>query len=73
VGGQGEPFYRDLNGFDVAIGMTIEHRKKVFSEKWAIEDATIELLVWYLMMLGSWSMIGRFDFAIEVTYTELPI
>jgi hypothetical protein len=47
--------------------MTIEHRKKVFSEKWAIEDATLELLVWYVMMLGSWSMIGRFDFAIEVT------
>lgn len=33
-GGQGEPFYRDPEGFARAIHMTIEFGRKVFEEKW---------------------------------------
>ena len=33
-GGQGEPFYRDPEGFEKAILMTIEFGRKVFEEKW---------------------------------------
>jgi hypothetical protein len=34
TGGQGEPFYRDPEGFDKAIKMTIEFGRTVMSEKW---------------------------------------
>lgn len=33
-GGQGEPFYRDPEGFEKAIQMTIDLGRKVFEEKW---------------------------------------
>ncbi|TKA75451.1 hypothetical protein B0A49_05708 [Cryomyces minteri] len=33
-GGQGEPFYRDAEGFDRALGMAIEAGKAVMREKW---------------------------------------
>lgn len=33
-GGQGEPFYRDPEGFEKAIMMTIDFGRKVFEEKW---------------------------------------
>jgi hypothetical protein len=34
TGGQGEPFYRDPEGFDRAVKMTIEFGRAVMSEKW---------------------------------------
>lgn len=33
-GGQGEPFYRDPEGFEQAIQMTMELGRKVFEQKW---------------------------------------
>ncbi|KAK5041468.1 hypothetical protein LTR16_011758, partial [Cryomyces antarcticus] len=33
-GGQGEPYYRDAEGFDRALGMAIEAGKTVMREKW---------------------------------------
>ncbi|KAI9730772.1 MAG: hypothetical protein M1818_008052 [Claussenomyces sp. TS43310] len=40
-GGQGEPFYRDPQGFEQAILMTIEHGRAVFAEKWGHRDCNI--------------------------------
>lgn len=34
TGGQGEPFYRDAEGFDRAVKMGIEFGRNVMSEKW---------------------------------------
>jgi len=34
AGGQGEPFFTDPEGFNIAIKMTIEHGKAVYKEKW---------------------------------------
>lgn len=33
-GGQGEPFYRDPEGFEKAILMTMDFGRKIFEEKW---------------------------------------
>ena len=33
-GGQGEPFYRDPEGFEQGIDMTIDFGRKVFEQKW---------------------------------------
>ena len=33
-GGQGEPFYRDAEGFETAVRMTMDFGRKVFEEKW---------------------------------------
>jgi hypothetical protein len=33
-GGQGEPFYRDADGFEIGIRMMIETGRNVFAEKW---------------------------------------
>lgn len=41
VGGQGDPFYRDSEGFDQGIQMTIEHGRAVFREKWGHRDCDI--------------------------------
>lgn len=41
TGGIGEPFYRDSAGFEKAIGMTIEHGRAVFREKWGHRDCDI--------------------------------
>ncbi|KAK0107957.1 hypothetical protein ONS96_003740 [Cadophora gregata f. sp. sojae] len=40
-GGQGDPFYRDPLGFERALGMTIEHGKRVFAEKWGHRDCDV--------------------------------
>lgn len=40
-GGIGEPFYRDSEGFEEAIGMTIEHGRKVFGAKWGHRDCDL--------------------------------
>jgi len=44
MGGQGDPFYRDSAGFDVGIGMTIEHGRAVFREKWGHRDCDIRAI-----------------------------
>ena len=44
VGGLGEPFYKDPMGFDISIGMTIEHGKRVFVEKWGYRDCNTKTL-----------------------------
>lgn len=41
VGGQGDPFYRDSEGFDQGIQMTIEHGRNVFAQKWGHRDCDI--------------------------------
>jgi len=41
VGGRGEPFYRDAEGFAHGIEMTIEHGRRVFAEKWGHRDCDI--------------------------------
>ncbi|TVY40149.1 hypothetical protein LSUB1_G005772 [Lachnellula subtilissima] len=41
TGGIGEPFYRDSEGFERAIGMTIDHGRAVFAEKWGHKDCDI--------------------------------
>ncbi|KAE8440928.1 hypothetical protein EG329_006190 [Mollisiaceae sp. DMI_Dod_QoI] len=41
VGGQGDPFYRDSEGFDQGIQMTIEHGRRVFADKWGHRDCDI--------------------------------
>ena len=40
-GGKGDPFYRDSEGFEEAIQMTIAHGRTVFSEKWGHRDCDI--------------------------------
>ena len=40
-GGKGEPFYRDSEGFEKAIQMTIAHGRNIFSEKWGHRDCDI--------------------------------
>ena len=40
-GGKGEPFYRDSEGFETAIQMTIAHGRNIFSEKWGHRDCDI--------------------------------
>lgn len=41
VGGQGEPFYRDSEGFEIGIQMTIEHGRAVYREKWGHRDCDL--------------------------------
>jgi hypothetical protein len=41
MGGEGDPFYRDSEGFEQAIQMTIGHGRAVFSEKWGHRDCDI--------------------------------
>jgi hypothetical protein len=41
MGGQGDPFYRDSEGFEEAVQMTITHGRAVFSEKWGHRDCDI--------------------------------
>jgi hypothetical protein len=41
TGGEGDPFYRDSEGFEKAIQMTIEHGRAVFREKWGHRDCDI--------------------------------
>jgi hypothetical protein len=41
TGGQGDPYYRDSEGFDKGIQMTIEHGRAVFREKWGHRDCDI--------------------------------
>ena len=40
-GGQGEPFYRDAEGFETALQMTMELGRNVFAEKWGHRDCAI--------------------------------
>ena len=42
AGGQGEPYYRDPDGFDKAIQMTINHGRDVFSEKWGHKGCKLQ-------------------------------
>jgi hypothetical protein len=44
AGGVGEPFYRDPEGFDLAIEMTIQHGKTVFAEKWGHRGCDIRAI-----------------------------
>ena len=41
TGGQGDPYYRDSEGFDIGIQMTIAHGRAVFGEKWGHRDCDI--------------------------------
>ncbi|KAF8856846.1 hypothetical protein BDZ45DRAFT_675207 [Acephala macrosclerotiorum] len=41
VGGQGDPFYRDSEGFNLGIEMTIQHGRNIFAEKWGHRDCNI--------------------------------
>jgi hypothetical protein len=41
TGGQGDPFYRDSEGFEKGILMTIEFGRQVFAEKWGHRDCNI--------------------------------
>ena len=55
-GGQGEPFYRDPEGFEKVVQMTIDLGRKVFAEKWGrgqcdLRDAgLVEGDAWRVMM-----------------------
>ncbi|KAI5803920.1 hypothetical protein EDC01DRAFT_763022 [Geopyxis carbonaria] len=42
MGGQGEPFYRDPNGFSKATRMWINMGREIFREKWGHRDCEIE-------------------------------
>jgi len=41
AGGEGEPYYRDPEGFESAIQMTIEHGRQVYAEKWGHRDCNL--------------------------------
>lgn len=41
TGGKGEPYYRDPEGFETAIQMTIKHGRTVFAEKWGHRDCDL--------------------------------
>lgn len=41
TGGQGDPYYRDSEGFEIGIQLTIEHGRNVFREKWGHRDCDI--------------------------------
>ena len=57
-GGQGEPFYRDAEGFERGIAMTMDLGRKVFEEKWGrgrcdVRDAgMVEGDMW--KVVGDW-------------------
>lgn len=61
-GGQGEPFYRDAEGFNKGIEMTMELGRRVFEEKWGrgrcdIRDAgMVEGDAW--RVIGGWEDAG---------------
>jgi hypothetical protein len=59
VGGQGDPFYRDSEGFDQGIQMTIEHGRAVFREKWGHRDCDIAALG--LMPSDAWKVEHDWD------------
>lgn len=52
VGGQGDPYYRDSEGFERGIQMTIEHGRRVFAEKWGHRDC--DLRAQGLAALDAW-------------------
>ncbi|KAK3293569.1 uncharacterized protein B0H64DRAFT_216363 [Chaetomium fimeti] len=41
-GGQGEPFYRDADGFERGVRMMIETGREVFAEKWGHRGCDVE-------------------------------
>jgi hypothetical protein len=41
TGGQGDPFYRNPEGFEKGIAMTIEFGRQVYAEKWGHRDCDI--------------------------------
>lgn len=41
-GGQGEPFYRDADGFETGVQMQIDLGRKVFAEKWGHRGCDVE-------------------------------
>ncbi|MCJ1223868.1 hypothetical protein MMC12_000511 [Toensbergia leucococca] len=41
TGGQGEPFYRDPDGFEQALQMTIELGGQIYAEKWGHKDCEL--------------------------------
>ncbi|KAI9806156.1 MAG: hypothetical protein M1833_004563 [Piccolia ochrophora] len=41
TGGQGEPFYRDPQGFELSILLTIDHGRAMFAEKWGHHDCNL--------------------------------
>ncbi|KAF7888536.1 uncharacterized protein EAF02_003077 [Botrytis sinoallii] len=41
VGGQNDPYYRDSEGFEIGIQMSIEHGRRVFAEKWGHRDCDL--------------------------------
>jgi hypothetical protein len=40
-GGEGEPYYRDPQGFEDSLSMLIEHGKGVYAEKWGYRECDI--------------------------------
>lgn len=68
-GGQGEPFYRDGEGFERGVQMTMELGRKVFEEKWGrgrcdIRDAgLVEGDAW--RVVGAWE-----DEAVQRNYKK---
>jgi len=40
-GGQGEPFYRDPEGFELSLGWLMDFGKKVFYEKWGRDQCDL--------------------------------
>jgi hypothetical protein len=37
-GGQGEPYYRDPEGFEISIEMTVKSGREIYAEKWGHRD-----------------------------------
>ncbi|KAB8304806.1 hypothetical protein EYC80_004148 [Monilinia laxa] len=52
VGGQDDPYYRDSEGFEKGIQMTIEHGRRVFAQKWGHRDC--DLRAQGLVALDAW-------------------
>ncbi|KAL3422995.1 hypothetical protein PVAG01_04742 [Phlyctema vagabunda] len=40
-GGEGDPYYRDAQGFEDSITMAIEHGRRVYREKWGHRDCDL--------------------------------
>lgn len=58
-GGHDEPFYRDPEGFERAIQMTIEHGRRVMREKWGHDGCALRGAG--LKPADAWRVIGEWE------------
>jgi len=67
-GGQGEPFYRDPEGFEIGLRMLIETGRRVFAEKWGHRGCDIAQMG--ILAEDAWRLERDWDPATEGSGSE---